>query len=194
MSDFYEPCEDSELLLRNAINVIEKMQNKENLKICEVGVGSGYVISNIAKKFKKKHEYFGCDINVEAIVSTLSMFKEIKQKINLKECDLLESFDQEFDLILFNTPYLPCEEGEKYENLKLIDKAIYGGKNGYEIIEKFLKNSREFLNEKGKILLLFSSLTMKSKIDDVIVQNSFKSRMLETKNLFFEKLYVYIIY
>ena len=159
MSDFYEPCEDSELLLRNAINVIEKMQNKENLKICEVGVGSGYVISNIAKKFKKKHEYFGCDINVEAIVSTLSMFKEIKQKINFKECDLLESFDEEFDLILFNTPYLPLEEGEKYEDLNLIDKAIYGGKNGYEIIEKFILQVGKNLQFNSKVVMVFSSLS-----------------------------------
>lgn len=188
MSDFYEPCEDSELLLRNAINVIEKMQNKENLKICEVGVGSGYVISNIAKKFKKKHEYFGCDINVEAIVSTLSMFKEIKQKINLKECDLLESFDEEFDLILFNTPYLPCEEGEKYENLKLIDKAIYGGKNGYEIIEKFILQVGKNLQFNSKVVMVFSSLSNFYYIKDVLKRNFYEFEILENLEVFFEDL------
>ena len=77
MSNFYEPCEDSDLLLRNAINVIEKMQDKESLKICEVGVGSGYVISNIAKKFKKKHEYFGCDINSDALNQTQNEFNKL---------------------------------------------------------------------------------------------------------------------
>ncbi len=188
MSDFYEPCEDSELLLRNAINVIEKMQDKENLKICEVGVGSGYVISNIAKKFKKKHEYFGCDINLGAIVSTLNMFKEIKQKINLKECDLLESFDEEFDLILFNTPYLPCEEGEKYENLKLIDKAIYGGKNGYEVIEKFILEVGKNLEFNSKVVMVFSSLSNFYYIKDVLKRNFYEFEMLENLEVFFEEL------
>lgn len=188
MSNFYEPCEDSELLLRNSINVIEKMQDKEELKICEVGVGSGYVISNIAKKFKKKHEYFGCDINSDAIEETKNKFKEIKHKIILKESNLLESFDEEFDLILFNTPYLPCEEGEKYENLKLIDKAIYGGEKGYEVIEKFILEVGKNLQFNSKVVMILSSLSNLDYIRDILKRNFYSFEILEKEEVFFEEL------
>lgn len=189
MSNFYEPCEDSEFLLRNAINVIEKDFEKSNLKICEVGVGSGFVISSIAKKFKKKQEYFGCDINSDAISETQNKFNEIKQKIDLKKCDLLEEFkEEEFDLILFNTPYLPCEEGEKFEDLRMIDKAIYGGEKGYEVIERFILQVGKNIQFKSRVVMVFSSLSNFYYIQDVLKRNLYSFEILEKEEVFFEEL------
>lgn len=188
MSNFYEPCEDSEILLRNTINVIEKMQDKEKLKICEVGVGSGFVILNIANKFKKKHVYLGCDINSDAISETENKFKEIKLKIILKKSDLLSDFDDEFDLILFNTPYLPCEDGERFEDLKLIDKAIYGGEKGYEVIEKFILQVGKNMQFKSRVVMVFSSLSNLYYICDVLKRNFYSFEILEKEEVFFEEL------
>lgn len=102
----------------------------KDLDICEVGVGSGFVISNLAKLYPKNN-YFGSDINSSAIDLTLSEFNLIDEvSIDLREGNLLDVFDKDkkFDLIFFNTPYLPCEDGESFEDLSLKDKAIYGGK------------------------------------------------------------------
>ena len=65
MDKFYNPQEDSYLLLDESIKYLKNKKNKD-LKICEVGVGSGFVISNISKEFPK-NLFFGCDINKEAI-------------------------------------------------------------------------------------------------------------------------------
>ncbi|OGM02930.1 hypothetical protein A3K72_04260, partial [Candidatus Woesearchaeota archaeon RBG_13_36_6] len=67
------------------------------------------------------------------------------------------------------------------------------GKKGYETIERFLSKANDHLKRYGKILLLFSSLTDKQKVDEVIAKNLFKAKQLTQKRIFFETLYVYLI-
>ena len=80
-------------------------------------------------------------------------------KISFKVSDLYSNIDikEKFDTIIFNPPYLPEDE---FDNEKLITT---GGKEGWEIVEKFLTESKNYLNVDGQILLLFSSLTNKDK-------------------------------
>ena len=62
------------------------------------------------------------------------------------------------------------------------------------LLNVFLKVVTPYLAEKGIILLLFSSLTGKDKIDELIESNGLESEELCRKFLpFFEKLYVYRI-
>ncbi|MEK6845217.1 MAG: hypothetical protein AABY26_00540, partial [Nanoarchaeota archaeon] len=73
------------------------------------------------------------------------------------------------------------------------DKTIYGGKKGYEVIEKFIKKAKNYLKRDGKILLLFSSLTNKEKIEKIIEKNKVKYNQIDKQKLFFEELYVYLV-
>ena len=95
-----------------------------------------------------------------------------------------------FDLIIFNPPYLPKDEREDEESAL----STTGGVKGYEVTEKFLKEVRDHLNPKGKILLLFSSLTDKEKVDALMEQNGFNFKILESRKIMFEVLYCYLIY
>ena len=91
-----------------------------------------------------------------------------------------------FDTIIFNPPYLPDEEKDK-------DTALDGGKEGYELIEKFIEKSKEYLAENGIILLIFSSFTKKEKVDEIIKKNNFQYEELEKIRVFFEDIYCYKI-
>lgn len=184
----YEPAEDSELLLKNILIEIQKL-NKKNINICEVGVGSGFVISNIAKTFPDNN-FYGTDINPDAIKFTKKEFEKIRTRITLKETNLLNSINSKFDLIFFNTPYLPCEEGEKFEDLTLKDKAIYGGKHGYEVIEEFIYQIYDKLNNDGFVLMLFSSQSNLEYIKDILKLNFYDFEIIGKKTIFFEDLYV----
>ncbi|MDA3856532.1 MAG: methyltransferase [Candidatus Woesearchaeota archaeon] len=185
----YEPAEDSENLLKNALIEIKKL-NKEKLEICEVGVGSGFVISNIAKKYPNNN-FHGTDINPDAINFTKKEFEKISTKINLKKTNLLESINKNFDIILFNTPYLPCEEGEIFKELTLKDKAIYGGKNGYEVIEEFIYQIYDKLeSENGFVLMLFSSQSNVEYIKKILKLNFYDFEIIDKKTIFFEDLFV----
>ena len=169
----YEPSEDSFLLSK----YVEKYASG---KVLDIGSGSGIQAEAALKKTKN---VLAVDINKESV-------KLLKKKgINAKYSDLFSNVKGKFDLIIFNPPYLPEEEKEDLET-KLVTT---GGKYGYEILERFFKDAKKFLNKNGKILIVFSSLTSKKKVGSLVKKYCFKFKLLEEKGLFFERLYVYLI-
>jgi len=110
-------------------------------------------------------------------------------KLKLEQKSLLTPFTCKFDLILFNTPYLPCEKGENYSDLTFKDKAIYGGKQGYEVIEEFIYQIGDKLKENGTVLMIFSSFSNLEYIQNILNLNLFKYEILKEENIQFEKLY-----
>ena len=76
-------------------------------------------------------------------------------------------------MIVFNPPYLPEEKETKG------DIQIVGGKKGYEVIERFLLKAKDYLLSKGKILLLFSSLTDKKMIEILLGENLYDYECLD---------------
>ena len=148
-SSIYPPREDSYLLQKN----IKKYAKG---KVLEIGTGSGILAITAAKKART---VLAVDINPEAIkhCTTTHKIKNIK----FKESNIFSNIKWRFDTIIFNPPYLPNDN-------KIKDIALDGGKKGYELTERFLIQAANYLNEKGVILLLFSSLTNKDKIDTIL--------------------------
>jgi release factor glutamine methyltransferase len=166
----YEPQEDS-FLIEKWVKELAKG------KVLEIGCGSGVLMEAALTKTK---EVLGVDIDKES----LDYCK--KKKLNVKESDLFSKVSGKFDFIIFNPPYLPSEKGEKdYRDL-------IGGKKGWEIIERFFKDVKKYLEREGKVLILFSSLTNKKKVESIIKKNKFEFKLLEEKSMFFESLYVYL--
>ena len=111
--------------------------------------------------------------------------------------DLFSDVKGKFDLILFNPPYLP-EYDDSDGGLKEDEGSqiiTTGGKYGHEIIERFFSQVKKHLNENGKILIVFSNLTGKEKVDNIIKKNGFKFQQIDYQKLeMFEELYVYEVY
>ena len=126
----------------------------------------------------KKKNILAVDINKESLEET--------EKLGVKtlNSDLFLKVEGKFDLIAFNPPYLPEDKNDK-------EKDTTGGKKGWEAIERFLKQAKTHLTEKGKILLLFSSLTNRGKIEQLIKKNKFSFKQAAEKKLFMEELFVY---
>ena len=169
----YEPQEDSFLLQKYAKKYAKG-------KVLDMGSGSGI---QAEAALTKTNDVLAVDINEKAV--TLLKNKGIKTKYS----DLFSNVSGKFDLIIFNPPYLPEEdyEGTKTKNVTT------GGKEGYELLLKFLIESKKYLKENGKILIIFSSLTNKKIIDKTLEKLNYKFNCLETKRLFFEEIYVYLI-
>jgi len=190
----YESEEDSKLLLKCLISELKnKVVGGKRLNVCEIGVGSGFVLSNVAKEFPKLN-YFGSDINPDAIALTESEFLNLNLdlKVVLKNASLFSGFEtpQKFDCVVFNTPYFPFENSnDSLETLSFKDRAIYGGKNGYEVLEEFVLSVNDFLNDDGFCLMVFSSLTDLDYIEKLLSKNLFNHIILEVENSFFEKIY-----
>ncbi len=183
MQEVYQPREDSYLLRKYLGKYVKGI-------VLDMGTGSG-ILALEAAKSRKVVKVFGVDVNEEAIKYCI---RNIKNKKILFMCsNLFSVFKKEeayknikFDTILFNPPYLPTDP-------RYGDIALDGGKCGYELICKFLHESKRFLKPKGKILMVFSSLTGKERIDLFLQRNNWEYLVLEKKHIFFEDLYLYLI-
>lgn len=183
--EIYSPKEDSFLLENNIKKFFENnKQLKNKLKILDVGTGSGI----LAKEASKYGEVIAVDINPKAIQFCKKKYKNNKN-ITFFESDLFSNINDKFDLIIFNPPYLPMDEEDEIN----YDLALFGGKNGWEIIQKFLINVKNYLNHKGKILLLFSSLTNKKKIENILKRENYIFNEIDLLKMNFERLFIYEI-
>lgn len=184
--DIYQPAEDSYLLAK----YVEKLVKAKD-KVLDLGCGSG-IQSETA--LKKTNKVIGVDINPNAIKHCLS--SQYTKKAEFYKSDLFSYFQSKkvfpknakFDVIIFNPPYLPDEQDPDE-----IKAYTTGGKKGYEIIERFLAEAGNFLKDNGIILLVFSSCTKITKVNEAINNYLFNYEILEEKGIFFEKLYCYKI-
>lgn len=187
----YHSSDDSYLLSETIKDYLRnKLNNKKvdkTIKILDMGSGSG--IQAQTCKDLGFNNILTADINPEAV-------EQLKQQgFNSIKTDLFSNISKsnnnqnKFDLILFNPPYLP-EDKREPEDSRLNTTA---GKKGYEIIIKFLEQAKSYLKEDGAILLLFSSLSQPNVIIKKANDLGYKLKLLSSKKLFFEELFVYEI-
>lgn len=142
----------------------------------EIGVGSGTVL-------KALHENFqivaGTDID---FVSLRHCKNNLSNDVYLACCDAASAFRYRFDLIVSNPPYLPVEDNEKK------DSAIHGDSSGIETTLHFIRSAISVLAENGKMLIIVSSLSDSTKLDQLLAQMKLKRRTISDKKLFFETL------
>ena len=180
----YEPREDS-TLLEHYVRQYAKGH------VLDMGTGSGIQAITAAHSSKAK-SVLALDIQQSTIDYCNKNIKNIKIKFLVSDLFTAIKNDKKieikkFDTIIFNPPYLPQE-------LKVKDLTLEGGKKGYEVIERFLSQVNSFLKEDGIILIVFSSLTKKEKVDEFIRNNLLEFELLEKEHYFFEDLYVYKIW
>jgi release factor glutamine methyltransferase len=167
----YEPREDSFLL-----QTYVRQYARGN--VLDMGTGSG--IQALTAK-EKGADVLAVDSNPEAVqwVKTLG--------INAVVSDLFQTVTGKFDCIIFNPPYLPKIEHEEWE----VERMVAGGKQGHELIERFLAAAKKHLKKKGTILLITSSLT--GNIPSLLKKYKYDYAVLEEKKIPFETLTVYLV-
>ena len=172
----YEPKEDS-ILLAGEVRKYAK-------GLClDIGTGSGIQALEAAKQ-KEVKKVLACDIQKGVVNCCRTKIKN--KKITFAVSNLFSNIKGRFDTIIFNPPYLPDDEISK-------DIALYGGKEGYELLDRFFSEAGAYLAKDGIILIVFSSLTKKDKVDESIKKRLFEFNELASMKIFFETLYVYLV-
>lgn len=190
----YEPAEDSYLLE-------EQVKKYAFGKVLDVGTGSG-IQAIAASALKKVKSVLAVDIQKDVVDELNKKLKEESKnkktskkeksnlkKIKVKRSDLFSNIKQRFDTIIFNPPYLPLDKREPEDNRL----TTTGGKHGYETLQRLLLEIDNHLTKKGIALILFSSLTNKEKVEEILNKIGYEFKELSKQHISFETLYVYEI-
>ena len=162
------PRPDTEIIIDN---VLRLTKNKNNLKILDIGIGSGCILLSILKE-KKNFYGTGIDISKKCInISKLNAINlNLDNRLKLYKSDVDKFNLGKDDLIVSNPPYI-----NSYK-LKYLDKepklALNGGLDGLSEIRKVIKKSSELIKKNGKFILEIG-LDQKNKVFNLLKKEGF---------------------
>ncbi len=154
-------------------------------RVIDVGTGSG-VLSFVASRHAK--EVVGVDISKKAVdLARKNAAKNGIDNTTFFRSDLFENVEGEFDLVVFNAPYLPKDSRD--ENIE--GSEMWSGENGgLDIVDRFLARVKTHLSKEGRILFLVSSLTGMEKVEESLLEREFSWEIVREKKIPWETLYV----
>ena len=174
----YIPSDDSFLLAEN-------LEIKEGQSVLEIGTGSG-IVSMYASLLTD--DVTATDINYNALeLAEKNFHLNNIDTIKLEFGDLFEPVkDKKFDVILFNTPYLPTDSDDIINDD--LNYAFDGGLDGRNVIDRFINQVSNHLNDKGIVQMIQSSLSDNDRTLNMFDRNGFIAEIAESEKFFFEEI------
>ena len=174
----YIPSDDTFLLAEN-------LEIKEGQSVLEIGTGSG-LVSMYASLLSD--DVTATDINYNALELAEKNFKLNNiNTIKLEFGDLFEPVkDKKFDVILFNTPYLPTDSDDIINDD--LNYAFDGGLDGRKVIDRFINQVSNHLNDKGIVQIIQSSLSDNDRTLHMFDRNGFIAEIAASEKFFFEEI------
>ena len=174
----YNPAEDSYLLADN-------LEIKEGQSVLEIGTGSG-IVAMYASRLTDRITV--TDINFDACELARRNFEDNGiEGIEILFGNLFEPVEnRKFDVILFNTPYLPTEDDDVIDDT--INYAFDGGVNGRKVIDLFLNEVGNHLNDGGIVQLIQSSLSGNQETLSMLDELGFIAEIKASEHFFFEDI------
>ncbi len=177
-----DPRPETEGIIEECSKV--KKNSSANLKILDIGTGSGAIAISLAREFRNA-EIIAIEISKKAIEVAIKnvKLKNLQKQIKIKECTI-DSIKTKFDLIVSNPPYLTKNELEKISiDIKNFEPKISlnGGDDGLHFYREFAKkipnimeNNAYFIIEIGenqfndcKEIFSSSGLKLEKKAQDL---------------------------
>lgn len=172
--EVYPPAEDTFLLLRAALS-----EARPEDRVLEIGCGSGLISQELRPRVAR---LLATDINPHAVRAASARGVEVIR------ADLFAGIKGSFDLVLFNAPYLPTQPEERTG--RWIDRALDGGENGRETVDRFIAGLSGHLLPGGRALLLISSHTGLDEVREAAAAAGLYAEVVAEEGCFFERLYV----
>ena len=128
---------------------------KDNLKVLDIGTGSGAIALALAKN-RPDWSVTAADISQDAL--DLSMENANDQNLNLSfiKSDCFSEISSKYDIIVSNPPYISREDEEEV-GLNVLHSephlALFADEDGLAIYRRIAEDSKDYLNDGGKIYL-----------------------------------------
>ena len=143
----------------------------ENVKILDVGTGSGCIAVTIKKELPLT-KVTGVDINPSALKVAEKNAEKLGADIELKESNLLSDVESEYDIIIANLPYV--DAGWDWLDKEALKKepslALYAEDHGLALIKRLITE----IKEKPEYLILEADPCQHKDIIDFAEKNGFQ--------------------
>lgn len=148
------PRDETEILVRKAVEIINKNNFKDVLDLC---TGSGCIACMIAKYTDSI--VIGSDISTDALHVAISNMENLKlfNKATFRKSDIFSKFrqDEKFDIIVSNPPYISPKLKSTIQKEVTFepDIALYTSDDkGLEFYEKIISQAPSYLKEGGYLM------------------------------------------
>ena len=137
------------------VDLILTENPEKNLKVLDIGTGSGAIALALAKN-RPDWSVTAADISQDAL--DLASENAYAQNLNLSfiKSDCLSEISSKYDIIVSNPPYISCEDQEEV-GLNVLHSephlALFADEDGLAIYRRIAEDSKDYLNDGGKIYL-----------------------------------------
>jgi len=147
--------------------------------------GSGCVLSFLSELLGKDALLLGTDINAQACLAS-SMTAVLNSAFNADfvRTDLLLGLEIRcaglIDLVVFNPPYVPTDECELAESMRLkgVASAWSGGADGVEVVSRLFPKLKQLLRPGGCLYLVAIKQNKPWKLSDKLTKQGFEVQVL----------------
>ena len=148
------PRPETEELVESLVSEIRSQ--KSQIKIIDVGTGSGIIALSLAKQFPEA-KVFAIDISQSALALARenALRVGLTDRVEFQEGDLLETLNERFDLIVANLPYVSMHDRNLLAREVLHDPevALFAGPKGDELVRRLIDQAPSHLNANGLLAL-----------------------------------------
>ena len=128
---------------------------EENLKVLDIGTGSGAIALALAKN-RPDWSVTAVDISQDALNLATENAKVQNIQIFLKKSDCFTEISEKYDIIVSNPPYISRED-ESEVGLNVLHSephlALFADEDGLAIYRRIAEDAKEYLKDGGKIYL-----------------------------------------
>ncbi len=178
------PRPDTEILVEELIKTAKKKYNNQNIKIIDLGTGSGAIGISLAY-YLKNSKVTAIDISDIAIETTNINIKKHKlNNINTIKMDLFDDIlpDEKYHILVSNPPYI---ERDTIRNLQTEVScfepklALDGGRDGLDYYRRIVELFKK-VHEKDGVLAVEIGFNQKEKVEEIF-RNIELFKIIETK-------------
>ena len=138
------------------LELVESRIENQELRIVDVGTGSGVIAISLAAKFPEA-KILAVDVSDDALALAQenAAMLNLKDRVQFVKSCLLENVEGAFDLIVANLPYISTRERHTLSREVLHDPevALFAGKRGDELVRELIDQAPPRLRPGGLLAL-----------------------------------------
>ena len=150
------PRPETELLVDSIIEDYNIHHLDKNIKILELGTGSGAISVSIANEILRA-DIFAVDISSEALkIAKINAYNhKVNERIKFIQSDWFSNVGEgRYDYIVSNPPYIDYNEKSVATGTRLFEPklALYANDNGLAAYKTIINSASSYLKDGGKLL------------------------------------------